>query len=115
MEYSEDELLKDWEFYWGKLEEKWVPTFLNHESINSILKYDRKLVQIAISKYSKLISISNYLHQTSFPELKTKRKSDSKLQVFDKPGSMQHAVNVAYKNNKLDAKIPDNDWWREKD
>ena len=115
MKYSEDELLKDWEFYWGKLEEKWLPTFLNHQSIKSILNYDRKLVQIAISKHSKLISIADYLHQTSFPEVKAQKKSHSKIQVFDRPGSMQQAVNVARKNNKLDPKIPDNDWWREKD
>lgn len=115
MKYSAEELLKDWEFYWGKLEEQWLPTFFKHPSINSILKYDRKLVQIAISKHSKLISIADYLLRTSFQEVKVQRKSSSKIQVFDSPGSMQQAVNVARKNNKLDPKIPDNDWWREKD
>lgn len=111
MKYSADDLYQEWQQCWGNLEEKWKPLFLTHPSISSILRFDTKLIQIALSKHKKLESIATYLDATAYPESKIERPKQAKS--FDPPGSMQQAVNVSYKNNKLDPKIPDGDWWRE--
>ena len=113
MRYSADDLLKEWQLCWGELEEKWKPLFLSHQSISFILRFDSKLIQLALTKHKKLQLIANYLDATSYPEARITRYVQPLN--FDPPGSMQQAINASYKNSKFDPKIPDDDWWREND
>jgi hypothetical protein len=113
MKYSEEDFYQEWQRCFGNLEEKWKPLFLAHPSLSLILRFDSKLIQIALSKHKKLESIATYLDATSYPESHNKQQVKSK--ELDPPGSMQQAVNVSYKNNKLDPKLPDSDWWREQE
>jgi hypothetical protein len=113
MKYSAEDFYQEWQRCWGNLEESWQPLFVAHPSLSFILRFDSRLIQIALSKHKKLESIATYLDATSYPE--PKNKQQVKANSFDPPGSMQQAVNVSYKNSKLDPKLPDSDWWREQE
>lgn len=113
MKYSVEDFYKEWQMSWGNLEKKWKPLFLAHPSLSFILGFDSKLIQIALSKHKKLELIASYLDTTSYPE--SQKKQQVKVASFDPPGSLQQAISVSYKNNKLDPKVPESDWWREQD
>jgi hypothetical protein len=113
MKYSEEDFYHEWQRCFGNLEEKWKPLFLAHPSLSFILRFDSKLIQIALSRHKKLESIASYLDVTSYPESHNKQQVKSK--ELDPPGSMQQAVNVSYKNNKFDPKAHDSDWWLEQE
>jgi hypothetical protein len=111
--YSQQKFLDDWQEYWGQLDAKWLPTFLNHQSLEVILGFDRKLVLIAITKSRKLIGIAKYLEVKSRDRASNEAQTAPIIQRSDR--DIQAAIRAGYLNSKYDPKIPDNDWWREQE
>lgn len=106
MTYNEVDFFKDWESHWGKLDKKWIKDFLSHKSLPLILTFEPNLIKYAITRARKLENIAKYL------QYRTEVKNDSDSRP--KPGSMQQAIDVVFKQRINEPGLPSDDWWREK-